>query len=202
MNITRKLAGSFLFIGGLQWIILVIIAETYFPNYSVKINDLSDLASTVAPNTSIVQPSAAIFNITMILLGLGVTLATIFIYLNFRKKLVTIFLGIFGIACILVGVFPGDTGAIHGIVSLFAFVFGALSAVVAYKIESAPLKYISIIMGIAALVPLVTRFAMGNSSPILSTLGRGGEERMIAYPVITWVIVLGGYLMNQVQKEN
>jgi hypothetical protein len=51
-------------------------------------------------------------------------------------------------------------------------------------------------------VPLVTRFAMGDSSPILSALGRGGEERMIAYPVIAWVIVFGGCLIGSVQREN
>jgi hypothetical membrane protein len=202
LNNSRRLAGAFLFIGGLQWLILVIISETFFPNYSVKLNDLSDLASTVAPNISIVQPSAVLFNITMILLGLAVILSTFFIHLSYRRYLVTVFLGIFGLACMLVGIFPGDAGSIHGIVSLLAFVFGPFSAIVAFKVENAPLKYISIIMGVAALVPLVTRFAMGDSSPILSALGRGGEERMIAYPVIAWVIVFGGCLIGSVQREN
>jgi hypothetical membrane protein len=202
LNNSRKIAGALLFLGGLQWLILVIVSETFFPNYSVKLNDLSDLASTVAPNTSVVQPSAVIFNITMILLGLAVILATFFVHLSYRKYLVTIFLGIFGFACMLVGIFPGDAGNIHGIVSLLAFVFGPLSAIAAFKVENAPLKYISIIMGVAALVPLVTRFGMGDSSPILTALGRGGEERMIAYPVITWVIVFGGSLIGSVQREN
>jgi len=199
---SRRFAGAFLFLGGLQWLILVIVAETAFPNYSVKLNDLSDLASTVAPNTSVIQPSATIFNITMILLGLTVILATFFIHLSYRKYLVTVFLGIFGLACMLVGIFPGDTGKIHGIVSLLAFVFGPLSAIVSFKVENLPLKIFSIIIGIAAMVPLVTRFAAGDSSPILSALGRGGEERMIAYPIIIWVITFGGYLMASVQKDN
>jgi hypothetical protein len=41
-------AGEFIFILGLQEIVIVIAAETLFPGYSSRANDLSDLASTVA----------------------------------------------------------------------------------------------------------------------------------------------------------
>ena len=47
-------AGTLLFIGALQWFIVEMAAETLFPGYSTRANDLSDLASTVPPNTSII----------------------------------------------------------------------------------------------------------------------------------------------------
>ena len=48
---------------------IVMAAETLFPGYSTRANDLSDLASTVPPNTSLVQPSAIMFNAYDILIG-------------------------------------------------------------------------------------------------------------------------------------
>jgi hypothetical protein len=41
-------AGELTFIAGLQEIVIVIAAETLFPGYRSRTNDLSDLASTVA----------------------------------------------------------------------------------------------------------------------------------------------------------
>jgi len=57
-----NLAGSLIFIGVLQWFMTVLAAETLFPGYSSRTNDLSDLASTIPPNISVVQPSAMLFN--------------------------------------------------------------------------------------------------------------------------------------------
>jgi hypothetical protein len=61
MKMARKynslnLAGALIFIGILQWFMTVLAAETLFPGYSTRANDLSDLASTVPPNLSLVQP--------------------------------------------------------------------------------------------------------------------------------------------------
>jgi hypothetical membrane protein len=65
-----NVAGALLFVGGLQWFMIVMAAETLFPGYSIRANDLSDLASTVPPNTSLVQSSAIMFNDTTFLLSL------------------------------------------------------------------------------------------------------------------------------------
>jgi hypothetical protein len=51
-----SVAGALLLVGGLQWFMTVKAAETLFPGYSTRANDFSDLASTVPPNTSLVQP--------------------------------------------------------------------------------------------------------------------------------------------------
>ena len=51
-------------------------------------------------------------------------------------------------------------------------------------------------MGITALVALVL-FVTGN----FLTLGRGGMERMIAYPEVLWAIGFGGYLIGSEDKK-
>jgi hypothetical protein len=36
----------------------------------------------------------------------------------------------------------------------------------------------------------------GSNSPFISTFGVGGAERLVAYPVVFWLIALGGYLIS------
>lgn len=199
-NKWTRTAGLLLFLGGLQWLLLVMVAETFFPNYSVNVNDISDLASTVPPNKGPVQPSATIFNIAMWTVGVLVSVAAFLLYLKYHSRLQTITLGLFGTGCILVGIFTGDFVDIHPIVSMIAFGFGPLSAIVAFRFLVGPLKYLSPMIGIAALVPLITRVVMGDASPILAILGRGGEERMIVYPVLGWIMAYGGYQMSSHSK--
>lgn len=59
---------------------VVMAAETLFPGYSTRANDLSDLASTVPPHTSVIQPSAMMFNATTFLFGLLVVVSAILIH--------------------------------------------------------------------------------------------------------------------------
>lgn len=76
-----NVAGALVFIGGLQkWFLTVMAAETLFPGYSTRANDLSNLASTVPPNTSLVQPSAILFNATTFLLGLMIFMSAFLIH--------------------------------------------------------------------------------------------------------------------------
>jgi hypothetical protein len=36
----------------------------------------------------------------------------------------------------------------------------------------------------------------GSNSPFISTFDVGGAERLVAYPVVFWLIALGGYLIS------
>lgn len=166
----RNAAGALLFIGGVQAIITLIAAETLFPGYNTRQYDLSDLASTVPPNTSPVQPSATMFNSLAFVLGLMVLISAYLIHRAYGKRLFTVLFAIFGVAGMLVGLFPGDTRE-HGWVALLWFVFGPLSAIVAYKLENRSLGYFSIVIGVWALFALSMRiftFFLGGGSLFLS----------------------------------
>jgi hypothetical membrane protein len=191
-----NVAGALLFVGGLQWFMTVMAAETLFPGYSTRANDLSDLASTIPPNTLPVQPSAIMFNAATILLGLMVLISAFLIYRGCKERFFCLLLAIFGAAAMGVGIFPGDAGIIHGLVALVTFVTSSLSAVAAYRLERRPFAYISAVIGIFSLIVLFSAFFLGESSPFWMAFGGGGEERLIAYPVLLWVTGFGGYLMG------
>jgi hypothetical membrane protein len=91
-----------------------------------------------------------------------------------------------------VGIFPEDFSTIHFVVSLMAFLFGALSAIASYKFQKPPLSYFAIVLGLISLTALIL-FGL----KIDLGLGVGGMERMIAYPILLWAIGFGGYLIKE-----
>lgn len=187
MNLaSRKVAGSLLLIGAAQFLVGMMIAEALYSGYSVRDNYISDLG---------VSPSALVFNGSIFLFGLLAAVASYIIWRGVSAKLVAALFFIAAIGAIGVGVFTEDAGAIHMVVSAIVFLFGGISAIAAYRLEKAPLNYISVIMGITALVALVL-FATRN----FLGLGRGGMERMIAYPIVLWAIAFGGHLINTEEK--
>ena len=66
------LAGVVAFMG-------IITAEVLYPDYSTR-QDISDLGSTLPPDPIIHQPSATIFNSTMLLTGILLLIAAYFVY--------------------------------------------------------------------------------------------------------------------------
>jgi hypothetical membrane protein len=191
-----NVAGTLLFIAALQWFIVEMAAETLFPNYTTRANDLSDLASTVPPNLSLIQPSATMFNTSTFIFGLITFISAFLIYRAYGDKLFTALFSISGLAAMAVGLFPGDTGIIHGLVALAWFVTAPISAIVAYRLERKPFGYFSVAIGIFSLAVLIMALFSAGSSPIFLAFGRGGEERMIAFPVAMWVTTFGGYLIG------
>lgn len=178
---SARTAGTLLFIGSVQFIIAMLIAEAIYPGYNVSRNYISDLG---------VGPAAGIFNPSVSLLGLTGILAAYFVQRAFRKPIVTALFGIAGAGALGVGIFPETAGLIHPIVSLVTFLFGGLSAIVAYRLEKRPLSYLSIALGAFSLVAL---FLYGTGTYL--ELGRGGMERMVAYPILLWAVGFGAQLM-------
>jgi hypothetical membrane protein len=90
-----------------------------------------------------------------------------------------------------VGLFPETTGAPHVVFAIAAFVFGAVSAIISFKVLRPPLSHFSVGLGIIALVALallLTHHDLG--------IGPGGMERMIAYPIFLWALGFGGSLIG------
>ena len=85
---------------------MVIAAETLFAGYTTRANDLSDLASTVPPNISLLEPPATLFNATTFLFGLTILISAFLIYRANGKRLFTALFATSGLAAMAVGVFP------------------------------------------------------------------------------------------------
>jgi hypothetical membrane protein len=187
----QKAAGALFFVGALQFIIGMNVAEQLYPGYSVSMNYISDLGATCLATCTIVQPTSTIFNSSVMLLGLTIIVGGFLIYRAYPMKILLGLLLLTGIGALGVGLFPETTGILHHIVSLIAFLFGGLSAILAYRIEKSPMNYFSVILGAVTLISLGLYI-----SGIFLGLGPGGMERMIVYPVVLWGIGLGGHLMQ------
>ena len=187
----RRAAGASLFVGAVQFVTGMHLAEYLYPGYSVSGNFISDLGATCRVACTVYQPSASIFNSSVILLGLLILSSSYFIWREFRSSLITALFCLSGLGAIGVGLFPETAGVLHVIVSFITFFFGGLGAIAASKVVKVPFSYFSILMGIASITALVL-----FGANIYLGLGPGGMERMIAYPVILWAISFGGYLMS------
>jgi hypothetical membrane protein len=197
MNDETKLgiAGTLLFLSGVIIIMGIITGEIYYPTgYSTHHNDISDLGGTRPPNSIVYQPSAAIFDTTMLVTGLMIFAASIMVHLHFKKWLSTIPLSILGLGIFGVGLFPGHVEFWHGLFSFITFVAGGVACIMAFKIFPAPYRYIGICFGVISLVFLF------RSSSFIPHLGSGGTERWVAYPVVLWLIGFGGYLLGLKHK--
>ena len=177
-----KIAGLLLAIGSVLCVLGIITAEALYPGYSTSENYISDLG---------VGPSALIFNSSVFLLGVLAVSGVYFIQKAFSFKLFSILAAIAGIGAMGVGLFPEDAGIIHAAFSLITFLFAGISAIASYRLEKPPLSYLSIMLGTMSLVALVL-----FSSGIYLGLGKGGMERMIAYPALLWMVGFSGHLMS------
>jgi hypothetical membrane protein len=180
-NENRSLLGALLFVGAAQFILVIVIAEARHPGYNVATNALSNLG---------VGQTALLYNASTAVFG---ALALIGSLLG-RRTLgtgLTITLAVAGACAVGVGLFPETTGAPHDVFAIAAFVFGAVSAIISYRVLRPPLSHFSVGLGIIALVALVLLLTHHDLG-----IGPGGMERMIAYPIFVWALGFGGSLIG------
>jgi hypothetical protein len=76
-----------------------------------------------------------------------------------------------------------------------AFFGGSIAAILSRKVLDAPLRYFAVALGSIALLATVFGLdAFENWGP-QAEIGIGGIERWIAYPVLLWLVLLGGAFM-------
>lgn len=100
--------------------------------------------------------------------------------------------------------FPEDSPLMHEIVSDIAFIFAGLVPIAACRLVGRPFSYFSAVMGLlslSALVLLSAEYSFGLGQQFYLGLGRGGMERMIAYPTLLWDLAFGGYLIASFQQS-
>jgi len=123
-----RIAGSLLFIGGIQCVLGLILAEALYPGYDTSIQKISSLG---------VGPSAIIFNSSVLLIGVLGLAGTYFVHRAFNFTLFTLLLGITHIGAMGVGLFTEapSTFTLHSIFSVITYVFGGMSAIMSYKLQ-------------------------------------------------------------------
>ncbi len=185
-------AGVSIFLGSAQFSIFLVLAEILFPNYNVSTNYISDLGA-FCPSTGpcVIEPSADVFNGSIILLGLLILLGAYYLQRAFHSTPTAAIVALAGVGAIGVGLFPETTGIWHSVFSLIVFLFAGLAAVLTYRYQKRPMSYFSIALGVitlAALVLFIGKVYLG--------LGAGGMERIVVYPVLIWSLGFGGHMMS------
>jgi hypothetical membrane protein len=194
-----RIGGALLFVAGATILMGIISAEALYPRpYATGANEISDLGGTRPPDSVILQPSAAIFDTSMIVIGLLVIAASLFIARAIGRRSVTIPIAVLGIGALGVGLFPGNTGNPHAIFAMVTFVSGGVAAISAARVATGPFRYLSILCGVVALGTLAGYLFLGDADP-MTVLGTGGIERWIVYPVVLWVTGFGGYLAGRAE---
>lgn len=176
----------------------IITAEVLYPNYSTR-QDISDLGSTLPPEPIIHEPSATIFNSTMLLTGALVLISAYFVYRVTFNRAFPLALAIFGFGAFGVGVFPGNVTPWHGLFALLTFFTGGITVILSSRIISGPFSFLCGLFGGISLLMLVSVFLFGliiGGPHPLEFLGSGGIERWVAYPLILWILAFGGYLLG------
>ena len=175
----------------------IITAETKYPvfrHYTTR-QEISDLGGTRPPHGLVTQPSAMIFDTTMLIAGVLLLAGAFTLWRLYRNRLLTVVSALFGAGALLVGIFPGNTTP-HPYVAMIAFVFSALTAIAAFRVTSAPFRFMSLFVGVLSLVALFAG-ELGDSSPVVKSIGIGGTERWVVFPMILWLAFFGGYLLTR-----
>lgn len=194
----RTLAGVFIFIGAAQCVLALLVAEALFPGYSVANNAISDLGAYCRAGTvcQIYQPSATIFNVSMVVLGVT-TIVGAFFGRHIFRMVPAVLIILAGVGAIGVGLFPETSGGFHTAFSYITFGFGSLAALSFAALERGPFRYLSIALGIIAVAASIL---LTTVHPSLDNtwhgLGYGALERLIAYPLLIWLLGLGGSLLH------
>ena len=187
-------AGALFFLVGAIALLGIIVAEVLYPGYTT-LQEISDLGASRPPNSVIHHPSSTIFNATMLVSGALVLAGTYLVHRAFDRRGVTAVLTLFGLGVFGVGVFPGNRVPWHQLFALLTFVAGGLSAVISARIVVGPFRSLCVAFGAFSLAVLASVVVLGDANPLLS-LGLGGVERLVVYPILLWATGFGGYLLG------
>ena len=187
-TINKKQAIGLLFLFGFsQVLICIYAAQVLTPKYSTWNDWISDLG---------IGPAAAIFNTSMILLGICALAAICLLQKELDKGELTA-ITLAAIGAVAIGIFPESNPVPHYMASMTVFIAGPIAAILTSRRVKGWMKIAFIALGITALFFIslsISDFAMNTR---FITAGKGFFERLVAYPVIIWGILFGGALFKK-----
>ena len=187
-------AGVLLFLGGACVLMGIITAEALYPAaYNTHTQSVSDLAA-MRPDNLVRQPSALIFNVTMILAGLAIAVTAYLLHRAYNARRITLPVALLGLGMIGVGFFPGNLLAPHTLFSMIAFTAGGVAAITTAKLHTGALRVLHTGLGVVSLSSLVIGGVFFVDWAPVARLGEGGVERWVVYPVVLWIVTLGAAL--------
>lgn len=196
----RSIAGFCLTLAGVGILMGSITAEALFTGaYSTHADTLSHLGASEPPNSVVTQPSAAIFNVTMLVTGALMLAGAWFVDKALRRKATSIPIVLLGIGVLGVGVFPLTNPGFHTLFAMIAFFAGGIAMILASQGTARPFRYLWMPLGAVSLVAITLGIFLLNWAPVAS-LGEGGIERWNSYPIVLWLVAYGSYLLASTES--
>src|SRR3954452_207948 len=178
------------------FIVQVLVAAAWESGYSWRLNAISDLGAARCGQFDgryVCSPLHVLMNTSLVFLGLCMTIGSVLVYQEFRKSRTGFSLmATAGLGAMLVGFFPEDTVFWAHIAGAdLAFLLSNIALIVFGFTLRLPswLRWYSIASGAVGLVALYLFLSHHRSF-----LELGGMERMVAYPMVVWLIVFGLYM--------
>lgn len=191
----HTLSGYLFFIGGIQWLIGLLAAESWHPGYSSRIDYVSELG---------IGPMAVLYNASVFLLGAFIVAGSYSLYDTGEARILSFLLALAGIGCMGVGIYSGYLQPMHSLFTLMAILFGSFAAIASYQHQKKPMSYISLVLGILALASSIAflpylGLPTGSTETFLG-MAKGSMERWAIYPILWWIIGFGSYLIGSTDE--
>ncbi|WP_436922894.1 DUF998 domain-containing protein [Halosimplex amylolyticum] len=191
----RKLAGVVFLALASQFMTVIMLAAAMAPDYDFGAAAISDLG--VIPET------ALLFNASLAVVGVLNVLGGYLCYRSHGKRWLLAVFVLAGVGALGASAFPLDTGGLHSLFALVAFVFFNLEAIGSATWLSGTMRAVSVFAGGLGLVFIVLMVLgdAGNTAAF-GPINHGGTERMMVYPVMIWMIALAGYLLGESSRPD
>ena len=190
---SRRLAGAFFVALAAQFMTVIMLGAAMVPGYDFGASAISDLG--VAAET------ALLFNASLVVVGVLNLAGGYYLYRTHGKRWLLAVFAVAGVGAVGAGLFPLDTGGLHGLAALLAFVFFNVQALGSATLVRGVMRWLSVLAGAVGLV-FVVLMALGDAgnTAAFTVIGHGGTERMIVYPVMLWLVAFGGYLLGSADE--
>jgi hypothetical membrane protein len=186
----EKASGLLLFIGSVQFLLGLVLAEEVYPDYRVS----QTISSLGRPG-----PSAILFNSSLFIEGMLVLVAAYFLHKAYHRISVTVFFALGGLGAMGGALFPEDVYNVHLAISIVSFFVAGLTPFVTLPLQGSPFKYLSISLGTLSFAAAAILAVPQIFYPL--GLPYGAVERIVAYPTLLWVIGFGSQLMSRNLQE-
>ena len=203
MTMTR--AGAFAWVSALQFYVAQTVVQwAWTTPFSLRENYISDLGNTTCGPSEVgrnvlyvCSPLYAWMNASFVLLGITITAGAVLTRRAFppgwAREIGLALVAISGPGVVLVGLFPEDLNLpYHKLGAGVQFILGNLgmavlgAGMVRWRAGLGAFSIVAGVVGLAATALFVAEIYLG--------LGIGGMERVAAYPLSIWMIVVGGWL--------
>jgi len=191
-----RVAGLLLSIAGVAIFMGSITAEALHPGpYTTHADTLNHLGASEPPDSVVVQPSAAIFDGTMLGTAALILLGAWFAHRALRRKAVTVPTTLLGLGVLGVGVFPLTSPGMHTLFAMLAFFSGGVAMLLSARTTPPPFRQLWPVLGAVSLAAIVLGLVALDWAPV-AALGEGGIERWNSYPIVLWLVAYGTHLIS------